>query len=79
MFILSFIVPILVVLLVLKLLALPFKIITKVLVNSILGGIILLILGFLGIGIVITWWLIALTGLLGIPGLIIGIIISAIL
>ena len=77
--ILSFIVAIFALIIVLKLIALPFKIITKFIINSIIGGIILAILAFLGIGITIYWWTVALTGLLGIPGLIIALIISVIL
>ena len=49
MMILSYLIPILVVLIVLKLLALPFKIIKTVLINSIIGGIILFLLSFFGI------------------------------
>ena len=63
---------------VLKLIALPFKLIIKFIINSVIGGILLFGLGFLGISIVIKWWTVLLTGLFGVPGLIVAIIISLI-
>ena len=76
--IISFIISIAVLILVLKLISLPFRIIIKFIINSIIGGIVLWILALLGIGITITWVTILLTGLLGVPGLIIAIILSII-
>lgn len=74
--IISFLIPALVVLLVLKLIALPFKIIIKVLINMVLGGLILFGLGALGIiTVTLTWWMAAIVGILGIPGAIIVAII----
>lgn len=74
--IVSFLIPALVVLLVLKLIALPFKIIIKVLINMVLGGLLLFGLGFLGIiTVTLTWWMAAIVGILGIPGAIIVAII----
>lgn len=78
MSIVSFIIAIGVLVLVLKLISLPFKIIIKFIVNSIIGGIFLAVLSMLGIGITITGLMVVLTGLFGIPGMIIAIIISAI-
>lgn len=78
MSIVSFIIAIGVLVLVLKLISLPFKIIIKFIVNSIIGGIFLAVLSMLGIGITITGLMVVLTGLFGIPGTIIAIIISAI-
>lgn len=78
MSIVSFIIAIGVLVLVLKLISLPFKIIIKFMVNSIIGGIFLAVLSMLGIGITITGLMVVLTGLFGIPGTIIAIIISAI-
>lgn len=76
----SFLIPALVVILILKLIALPFKIIFKVLINVILGGIILFGLGALGIfTVTLTWWMAAIVGILGIPGAIIVAIISFII
>lgn len=78
MSIVSFIIAIGVLVLVLKLISLPFKIIIKFMINSIIGGIFLAVLSMLGIGITITGLMVVLTGLFGIPGTIIAIIISAI-
>lgn len=76
--IIGFIIAIGVLVLVLKLISLPFKIIIKFMINSIIGGIFLAVLSMLGIGITITGLMVVLTGLFGIPGTIIAIIISAI-
>lgn len=76
--IVSFIIAIGLLVLVLKLISLPFKIIIKFIVNSILGGIFLAVLSVFGIGITITGLMVVLTGFLGIPGTILAIIISAI-
>lgn len=78
--IVSFLIPALVVLLVLKLIALPFKIIIKVLVNMLLGGILLFVLCTLGIiTITLTWWMIALVGVFGLAGAIVVAILSFVL
>ncbi len=76
--IIGFIITIGVLVLVLKLISLPFKIIIKFIINSIIGGIFLAVLSILGIGITVTGLMVVLTGLFGIPGMIIAIIISAI-
>ena len=78
MSIISFIIAIGVLVLVLKLISLPFKIIIKFIINSIIGGIFLAVLSMLGIGITVTGLMVVLTGLFGIPGMIIAIVISAI-
>ncbi len=76
----SFLIPALVVVLVLKLIALPFKILIKVIINMILGGLLLFGLGTLGIiTVTLTWWMAAIVGILGIPGAIIVAILSFIL
>lgn len=70
--IISFLIPLCVVLLVLKLIAIPIKLIISVLVNILLGGLILFGLSALGIvTVTLTWWMIAIVGILGIPGAII--------
>ena len=74
--IVSFLIGIAILVIVLKLIALPFKLIIKFIINSVIGGILLFGLGFLGISIVIKWWTVLLTGLFGVPGLIVAIIIS---
>lgn len=75
----SFLITIFLLILVLKIIALPFKIIIKFVINSIIGGIVLAILAFFGIGITIYWWTVVLTGLLGVPGLVIAVIITILL
>ena len=74
--ILSYVVAFAVLILVLKIIALPFKIAIKFIINSIIGGIILAICSFFGVGIVLNWWMIVLTGLFGIPGFAIAVIIT---
>lgn len=76
MSIISFIISIAVLILILKLISLPFKLIIKFVLNSIAGGLVLMFLSFLGIGITVTGLMVVLTGLLGIPGLLIAIVIS---
>ena len=76
MSILSYVVAFAVLILVLKIIALPFKIAIKFIINSIIGGIILAICAFFGIGIALNWWMIVLTGLFGIPGFAIAVIIT---
>lgn len=75
----SFLITIFLLILVLKIIALPFKIIIKFVINSIIGGIVLAVLAFFGIGINIYWWTAVLTGLLGVPGLVIAVIITILL
>ena len=79
MSILSYVVAFAVLILVLKIIALPFKIAIKFIINSIIGGIILAICAFFGIGIVLNWWMIVLTGPFGIPGFAISVIITMLL
>ena len=62
---------VLILFLVLKILALPMKLITKFIINAIIGGVIIYGLSFLGIGIVINWITGLIVGFLGIPGVII--------
>ena len=77
--IISYIIAIAVLIIFLKILSLPFKIIMKFVANSIIGGIIIVALSFFGIGIAIEWWTVVLTGLLGVPGLVIALIITILL
>ena len=79
MSIISFLVGIIILVIILKLLTLPFKIIIKFVINSIIGGIILAICSFFGFAIAINAGMVILTGLLGVPGFIIALIITAIL
>lgn len=71
-----YIIAVLVVFIVLKILALPMKLIIKVLINSIIGGIVIYGLSLIGIGLTITWLKAGIVGLLGIPGVIIALIMQ---
>lgn len=77
--ILAFFIGIAVLCTILKIIALPFKIIFKFIVNSIVGGIVLWLLAFFGIGIAINNTIILLTGLFGLPGLVFALLITVIL
>lgn len=74
--ILSYIVAIAALIIVLKIISLPLKLITKFVFNSIIGGIILAICFRLGFVVVISWWMVVLTGLFGVPGLVISMLIT---
>lgn len=76
MTILSYVFAILALIIVLKLISLPFKIIIKFIINSIIGGVILTVLSLFGFGIAITWWVVVLTGLFGVPGVVVAILLS---
>ena len=73
---LSYIIAIFVLIIILKIMSLPFKIICRFIINSIVGGIILVICNYFGIGIIIYWWTVVLTGLFGVPGFVISVIIT---
>lgn len=77
--IIGFVLTAIVFLFILKILTLPLKLIIKAGVNILVGGIVLGICSALGIGIVIYWWTIALTAILGLPGFFIAAIIAVIL
>lgn len=79
MSILYYVIGIMVLIGILKLISLPFKLIIKFIINSIIGGIVLWILAFFGIVIAVNNIMILLTGLFGIPGLVIALIITMIL
>lgn len=73
---LMYIVALVILIVILKILTFPIKLICKFIVNSILGGILLYFLAKFGIFMMLTWWSILLTGLLGVPGVIIAVILS---
>lgn len=77
MSILSFIIGIAILILVLKILTFPIRLIFRFVVNSIVGGIVLGICAFFGIIVTVNVGIILLTGLFGVPGLVIGLIITA--
>lgn len=76
MSIVSFLIGIALLVIVLKIISLPFRIIIKFIINSIIGGIILAICAYFGILINVYWWTILLTGLFGVPGFVIATIIT---
>ena len=57
-----------------KLIALPFRILWKLITNSIIGAIILWAINLLGVGIKITFLKALIVGILGIPGVILVLI-----
>lgn len=73
---LIYLVAIVILMLLLKILTFPIKLIVKILVNSIIGGILLYFLAKIGIFMAITWWSLLLTGILGIPGVVIAVILT---
>lgn len=75
----SYIIAIALLIIVLKVLTLPLKIIMKFVFNSIIGGIILYICAWFGIFVNIEWWTVVLTGLFGVPGLICALLITIII
>lgn len=57
-----------------KLIALPFRILWKLITNSIVGAIILWAINLLGVGIEITFFKALIVGIFGIPGVIVVLI-----
>lgn len=69
--ILTFILTFFVVIVVLKIISTPLKIIFKLAVNILLGGIALFVLAKIGITLVLSWWMIVMVAILGIPAVLI--------
>lgn len=76
---LMFIGAILVLVVILKILTFPIRLICRFIFNSVIGGILLYFLAKIGIFMTITWWSILLTGIFGVPGVVIAVILSFIL
>lgn len=78
--ILPFLGALLVLYIILKVLALPVKIIIKLLINGLIGGAIIFAINYIGAGcgfvLPLEWWSAILVGILGIPGAIILVIIQ---
>ncbi|SHI05320.1 pro-sigmaK processing inhibitor BofA family protein [Clostridium grantii] len=78
-----FIVGIVLLFLVGKIISLPIKILWKLIVNAVLGGILLLIFNFIGglfnLSIAINFWTALIAGFFGIPGVIFLVIFKYIL
>ncbi len=71
-----YVIAIAILMLILKILTFPIRIMFKILVNSMIGGLILWFLAKVGIFMMITWWSLLLVGILGVPGVIIAVILS---
>jgi len=76
---LGYIIGILVLFIILKILALPMKIIVKFLINAVVGVVVLYVLNLLGVGLIINWITALIVGFLGIPGVIIVAILQFVL
>ncbi len=77
--ILPFIIGVVVLFIVLKILAMPMKIIIKFLINAIIGGIVIYVLNLFGVGMTLNWITSLIVGVLGIPGVIIVAILQFVL
>ena len=75
----TFIIGVAILVVVLKILTFPLKLIFKFVINSIIGGVVLFLLAKIGIFVIVAWWSILLVGVLGVPGVIIAVILSLIL
>ena len=69
--ILTFVITFCVVIVVLKIISVPLKIIFKLAGNIILGGIALFILYKIGIAVTLSWWMIVMVAILGLPAVLI--------
>lgn len=67
------------VLVVLKILGKSVKMLTSILINSIIGAIVLYILHMFVPGIIVSWWAALITGFFGIPGVILVIILQLVI
>ena len=76
---LGYIIGILVLFIILKILALPMKIIVKFLINAVVGVVVLYVLNLLGVGLIINWITALIVGFLGIPVVIIVAILQFVL
>lgn len=78
--VLPFLGVLLAVFIVLKILSAPFKLIIKVILNGLIGGIIIYVINLVGANfnfvLPLEWWSSILVGILGIPGAIILILIQ---
>ena len=76
---LSFFIAIIILYVILKLIALPVKVIIKLIANALIGGIVLFLINLIGVqfGFIldITWITALIVGFLGIPGVVIVILL----
>ncbi len=78
--ILPFLGVLLAIFIILKILSAPFKLIIKVILNGLIGGLIIYVINWIGAGfsfaLPLEWWSAILVGILGIPGAIILVLIQ---
>lgn len=67
----SFIVGIIVLLILLRILSLPFRIVWKLITNSIVGALMLWVVNLFGLGIDITFFKALIAGFFGVPGVLV--------
>lgn len=67
----SFIVGIIVLFILLRILSLPFRIVWKLITNSIVGALMLWVVNLFGLGIDITFFKALIAGLFGVPGVLV--------
>lgn len=72
--IVSFMVGIIVLFVLMKLLALPLKLLWKLVTNSIIGALMLWVVNLFGLGIQITFFKALIAGIFGIPGVVVIVI-----
>ena len=68
---LPFVIAVAVLFIVLKLLAMPMKLIIKLVINAVVGYVVIYVLNLFGVGMVLNWITSLIVGFLGIPGVII--------
>ncbi|MFR5683492.1 MAG: pro-sigmaK processing inhibitor BofA family protein [Clostridia bacterium] len=78
-FIVTFVIAVAALFIILKILALPMKIIIKLVINGIIGGVIIWLINLIGAGfgfvLTLNWITALVVGLLGVPGVIILVIL----
>ena len=77
--IVTFAIALALVLILLKILGKSVKILTSILINSIIGAIVLYILHIFVPSIIVSWWAALITGFFGIPGVILVIILQLVI
>lgn len=74
--IVTFAVALAVILVVLKILGKSVKMLTSIMINSVIGAIVLFVLHIFIPEIIVSWWAALITGFLGVPGVILVIILQ---
>lgn len=74
--ILTFAVALAIILIILKVLGKSVKMLTSILINSVVGAIVLYVLHIFIPEIVVSWWAALITGFFGIPGVILVVILQ---